>query len=288
MKFALLFLGAALLGACGSPQVGRGESDAERPTIVATSSVLASFVSLVVGDAAEVESLVPDGQDPHDHGLSARDAGSLGRADLIVRNGLGFDAGLDSHVRAARARGARVWTLTDHVTTVEGDPHVLVDPLAVAEAAENLAAAVGDATGKDLHARAVTAQSMLAGAGDETRRLMGVAVTRGCTLVTGHDVLGYFARRHGCTAVPVIGSVTSLGGASARGIEAATAVIEGPSGVSVVVVAEAGDPNDASLRVADRAGVDAVPVRLHSLPEDGSYLTFVLDIARAVSGGLSR
>ena len=56
---ALALIG--LTAACGSDDAGDG-----RPTVVVTTMVLGSLLQDLVGDAADVEVLMPDGVDPHD------------------------------------------------------------------------------------------------------------------------------------------------------------------------------------------------------------------------------
>ena len=59
---------AGLLPACSSSN----PDTTARPNIVVTYSVLGSVVLDLVGDAADVTTLIPDGQDPHDFHPSAR------------------------------------------------------------------------------------------------------------------------------------------------------------------------------------------------------------------------
>ena len=61
-KFLSLIFLVGLLPACSSSQ----PDASARPNIVVTYSVLGSVVTDLVGDAADVTTLIPDGQDPHD------------------------------------------------------------------------------------------------------------------------------------------------------------------------------------------------------------------------------
>src|ERR1043165_5893318 len=55
-------------------------------TIVVTYSILGAVVQDLVGSAAEVVVMIPNGADPHEWEPSARDIERLNHADLIVRN----------------------------------------------------------------------------------------------------------------------------------------------------------------------------------------------------------
>jgi zinc transport system substrate-binding protein len=67
----------------------------EKITVVASFYPLYEFASRVVGDRAEVSSLVPAGVEPHDWEPTAEDV-SRGRvADVLVINGAGFEIWAD-------------------------------------------------------------------------------------------------------------------------------------------------------------------------------------------------
>lgn len=117
---------AMVLAACGSADVGpeRGTAmdpgaaasqDGDRPSIVATTSILGDVVTEVVGEHAEVTTLMPAGVDPHGYAASARDGRTLREADLVVANGLGLEESLDDTLEAAEADGVRVLRLAEEL-----------------------------------------------------------------------------------------------------------------------------------------------------------------------------
>lgn len=116
---AVLALAATACGGGGgtaSPPGTGAPAAGDRPTIVATTSVLGAVVSQLVGDRATVEVLIPDGTDPHDFQPSARDAAALVEADLIVANGLGLEQGVERAIDQASSVGVPVFVATDHIT----------------------------------------------------------------------------------------------------------------------------------------------------------------------------
>src|SRR3546814_12328924 len=62
----------------------------------------------LVGDLAEVVTIIPPGANAHDFQASAREAGVLADADAIVINGGGFAEGLLSVVEGAETDGVPV------------------------------------------------------------------------------------------------------------------------------------------------------------------------------------
>ena len=65
----------------------------------------------VFGDEAEVEVVMPAGTDPHEFEPSAAQVAMLSEADLVVANGLGFEAGLTDALDAAADDGVPVLEL---------------------------------------------------------------------------------------------------------------------------------------------------------------------------------
>jgi zinc transport system substrate-binding protein len=63
----------------------------EKITVVASFYPLYEFASKVVGDRAEVSSLVPAGVEPHDWEPTAEDVSRVRTADILIINGAGFE-----------------------------------------------------------------------------------------------------------------------------------------------------------------------------------------------------
>jgi zinc transport system substrate-binding protein len=63
----------------------------EKITVVASFYPLYEFASKIVGDRAEVSSLVPAGVEPHDWELTAEDVSRGNAADVLIINGAGFE-----------------------------------------------------------------------------------------------------------------------------------------------------------------------------------------------------
>jgi len=106
------------------------------------------------------------------------------------------------------------------------------------------------------------------------------------TLVTGHDSLGYFADRYGLQVVgTVIPGLTTSGEPSARDLAELTETIRATG--TVAVFTEVGTPQAVAQAVADETGARLVELRLTQLPEDGSYATFLRELARTIVDALA-
>ena len=180
--------------AVGGPRRGRaarGPARRRRPTgttIVVTYSVLGAVVKDLVGDAANVVVLMPNGADPHEWEPSAKDIETLTKADLLVENGLGLEGGMANAFAQAEAAGVKRFVASDHVTirrvgAGEGadpadpdqapgaeDPHLWMDPLTIRDAMDALAVQLKSDLGIDVAARAADLDARLATLNDEVGR----------------------------------------------------------------------------------------------------------------------
>ncbi len=278
---ALVLALVALVG-CG----GDGGSPGGEPTVVVTTPLLGAIVRDVVGDAAEVRVLMPNGADPHDFSPSARDVEALTHADLVVRNGLGLEEGLEGAIEEAEREGAPVFTATDHVRLHADDPHIWMDPLAMRDVAAALAPAASEALGADLSARGARAERALVALTREIERDLAAIPPERRRLVTGHDSMGYFADRFGFRLVgAIIPSFSSQAEVSAGGLADLKRRIAA-LGVPAVFT-EIGTPDDVAGALADELGVRVLEVPSHTLPDDGTYAGFMRAVATAIRAGLA-
>jgi zinc/manganese transport system substrate-binding protein len=116
--FAAVTLVGLVAAGCGADAAAGGADGADGADgrhIVVTTSILGDVVANLVGDDAEIEVVMPRGVDPHDFAPSAKQAAAMRSADVLIVNGLGFEAGLQDTIDAAEQDGASVLTATDAV-----------------------------------------------------------------------------------------------------------------------------------------------------------------------------
>lgn len=188
---AVLWAAVGVLAACSgpSPQAEDGI------LVIATTSILGDVATNVVGSQGRVEVLIPPGTDPHVFVASARQIASLAAADLVVANGFGLEENLVDPLAEAAAAGVPVLELAPRLRPLDADPHFWTDPSRMAEAARQIAIALG-ASDAQAYAAALEAADA-----EFATRLSAVSVR---VLVTNHDVWSYFADRYGFTVVGTI------------------------------------------------------------------------------------
>ncbi|MEN9804931.1 MAG: hypothetical protein RIS41_1778 [Actinomycetota bacterium] len=299
------------LAACGSGE--SSDSSETRPSIVATHAVLGAIVSDLVGDAAEVSVLVPNGVDPHEWEPSAKDVESINGATLVVANGLNLEESLTSVLQSA---DSPVFYAADHITPMsveseehahgdehghddgpnpeakdegdhahDGDPHFWTDPLAVADVVEHLSEELV-AIGLDVAANAETLIADLTALDAEVADLLSAVPAERRVLVTGHVSLAYFAAHYDFELLgSVVPSLSTSAEATAANLAELKAVIAA-EGVSVIF-AELGAPDEVVGALSEETGVRVVVVSSHLVPDDNTYRSFLLRLASEVRDALT-
>ena len=300
--FRLALLAAALIASCG----GSGGKRPQGRVVVATYSALGAVVKDLVGDSFEVRVAVPNGLDVHEWEPSAKDIESFNKADLVVENGLDLEGGMGKTLADARDKGVAFFTASDYVSvrTVgagEGipsgdrdqaagarDPHLWTDPSMMKAVAAALADRIKKDFGVDLSNRLADLGARLDALDAEIKTMVAGLPPKDRKLVTGHESLGYFARRYGFRLVgAVVPSLTTEAESSASDIVTLKKLIA-DNGVKVLFV-ESGTPERVVKALAAESRVTAVPLATHVMPKDGSYFTFMRnlagDIVRNLGGG---
>ena len=178
---ALLAAGAA---AASSPR-----------TIVASFYPIAYAAQSIAAPGTDVSNLTPSGAEPHDIELTPSDVVRLGKADLVLYFGAGFQPAVEKAVRTAHAHAVDLLTGQRLVTGPgeEGkpalDPHVWLDPVRFGQIARQV--------GRALDRPQATArfESRLRALDGAYRR--GLAHCSRRTIVTSHAAFGYLATRYG-------------------------------------------------------------------------------------------
>jgi zinc/manganese transport system substrate-binding protein len=274
-----------------------------KESIVVTYSILGSIVKELVGDKATVTVSIPNGLDPHEWEPSARDIETINKADLVIENGLGLEGGMEKTLEAAKSNGVRFFTASDYITIRhvgpgEGipsgdpdqvigapDPHLWMDPLAM----KSIVAALSDELKKDFNldvtTQATDLENRLDSLNAEVANIVAQVPQDNRKLVTGHESMGYFAQRYGFKLVGVIiPSLSSQAGVSAADLAALKKAIQ-DSQVKAIFT-ELGTSPAVAKAIGDETGVQVVELTTHALPSDGSYFTFMRNLATVIANAL--
>lgn len=262
--------------------------------MVVTYSILGDLVADLVGDAAKVIVVIANGQDQHEFEPSAKVVEQINNADFIVSNGLDLEEHLTGVLAEAATRGVGVFMAAEHVTLRKAgaeltdakdgnDPHLWLDPITLAEMIPDLSRELGKVLGVDLSDSAAQLSLRIATIDVKIKEIMST-VPR-CSLVTGHDSLGYFAARYGCQIVgAVIPSLSSSAETSAG--ELADLKKAAAQANVRAVFTEMGTPRAVVDQIAKEVGVKSVELRTHMLPPGGHYADVMIQLATSIASAL--
>ncbi|MCP1427815.1 zinc/manganese transport system substrate-binding protein [Microbacterium foliorum] len=292
---ALAALVATGLAACSPP-------DDPRPTIVVSTNILGDVVGELVGDQAQVVTLMKPDADPHSFEISAQEAATLRGADLLVSNGLGLEEGLQQHLDAAD--GVPAFVAGDAIEVLdyrEGDAagmpdsHFWTDParmIDVVDALEPVLAELEGIDGEALDATVDDYRSQLRALDAEMTEAFATIPHERRALVTNHHVFGYLAERFDFEIVgAVIPGGTTLAAPSASDLADLVDAID-ETGVPAIF-AESSSPDRLVQALASEADVQVEVIELftESLtgPDGGApdYLTMMRINTERITTGLT-
>jgi zinc/manganese transport system substrate-binding protein len=263
-----------MLAGCGAESTG-----GEGLRVVATTTILGDVARNVVGDGAGVEVLIPLGTDPHDYQASSQQVAAIRQADLVIANGLLLEEGLQDVLRSLTEDGANILELAPSLdplpfATQAGaeDPHVWLDPIRMAEAAQIIATELTAISGGARWlSRAESYGAELVAADEQIETILTAVPSAARRLVTNHDALGYFAARYGFEIVgTVIPGGSTLADPSSAELAGLVRVLE-EQGVTAIF-AETTEPSALAQAVAAEIGdeIEVVDLYTGSLGEQGS------------------
>lgn len=206
LRFALLLL---LLPGCAPQPVGRdlpvGRGGDDLLPVLATAAPVTLLAREVGAGCVRVEPLISGARDSHDLHATPADLLRLGRARVLVINGLALEPELPALLRSVAHPSLRLIDSSRGVTPVRSqghpDPHIWLDPrraLGQVEAIRDGLVAVDPACRSRYAANADgLRRSLLALDGELAAQL---APYRGGVVVGSHGFLGSFADRYGLRA----------------------------------------------------------------------------------------
>ncbi|OGO22544.1 MAG: hypothetical protein A2144_02300 [Chloroflexi bacterium RBG_16_50_9] len=274
-----------------------------RKSIVVTYSILGSIVKELVGDEATVTVSIPNGLDPHEWEPSAKDIEAINKADMVIQNGLNLESGMEKTLWTAKNKGVKFFTAAEHITVrrvgpgegipsgdpdqVVGaaDPHLWMDPAAIKSVVSALSPRLKQDLDIDVTSQALNLESRLDDLDKGLTETVAVIPPEDRKLVTGHESMGYFARRYGFKVVGVIiPSLSTQAEVSAADLAALKKSIQ--DNHVKAIFTELGTSPAVANAIAAETGVRTVELTTHTLPGDGSYFTFMRNIASVITDAL--
>ena len=327
--------GAPLVAACVLAVAACGDDERSapvatidgKPVVVVTYSILGDVVQQLVGDAAAVVVVIPNGQDPHDFSASARDIETMMSAALLVSNGLGLEEGLLEAIHQAADDQVPVFEVADHITVRqfgEGEPTEAGDDAAHAD--EEPHADEDDHADEEAHADehahdggdphlwtspAVMAEmlpdlavALEAALGVQLDDSLAALQAELAALDTGTAAIMASVPAGECKLVTgheslgyfadhydcrLIGAVIPSLSSTAEASAKELEALEALATAEGVaaIFTEVGTPQQVAEQVADTVGVPLVELPSHNLPDTGGYAAYITDLATRIATALA-
>lgn len=292
---------AAAIGLCLSGCSADGD---DRPVVIVSTNILGDVVQQLVGDEADVVTLMKPNADPHSFEISAQEGARLRTADLIVSNGLGLEEGLQQHLDEAAAENVPTFVAGDAIDVLEytegdaagsPDSHFWTDPArmtAVVDALEPALAGLDGVDSAEITDRTAGYRLQLKGLDDDMSATFAAIPDQRRALVTNHHVFGYFADRFDFTVIgAAIPGGTTLAAPSASDLAELVGAIE-KTGVPAIF-AESSSPDRLVQALASEADIRVAVIELFTesltAPDGGApdYLTMMRVNTERISDGLT-
>jgi manganese/iron transport system substrate-binding protein len=205
----------ACAGSASRPKLSEGAAS-NSLNVVATTTIVGDVVRSIGGDAIHLVVLLAPGMDPHSFQPTPQDVAKVSDADLIFINGAGLESFMNSLLTSS-GDGAKVVAVSDGIQLLNapegeigaqadaaGDPHVWMDPNNVIVWVDNIERALSEAdpANSALYAQnAAQYRQMLVELDQWVSERIAELPASKRTLVTDHQIFGYFAERYGFTQV---------------------------------------------------------------------------------------
>ena len=172
---------------------------ADRIDVIASFSILADLVKQIGGERVQVTALVGENSDAHVYQPKPADVARIGKAKLMVINGLGFESWADRLVRSAKFQGERL-VASRGVKALKVrnavDPHAWQDPENVKIYVTNIRDSLSkiDAAGASVYAANTTAFLGEIDKLDKEIKAAWAPIPREQRrVITSHDSFAYYA-----------------------------------------------------------------------------------------------
>lgn len=213
------------------------------PVVAVSSYPLAFIAETVGGDKVEIVDLSSSGGHAHEMELSPAQVNQLSSASVALYLSQGFQPAVETAIQRTGVTSLDGFTAIPEGDIISGDPHVWLDPLAVAEIGDELAATLADldpANAEYFKANASDLDATMSEIDGEYSTAL--AACGGQTLLTTHEAFGYLAKRYDLEQVGILGVDPDAEPSPARLVEISKLIED--LGVTALFVEPAGAAHD--------------------------------------------
>jgi ABC-type Zn uptake system ZnuABC Zn-binding protein ZnuA len=282
MGLMLCGLAATALAACSARAVS-GEPAAGVLKVLAAETFLADIAQNVAGDRLVIESLLPPGVDPHAFQPTPQDAIKIAQAQVLIINGLGYEAWLEKSLEASGGEAVIVEASAGLETASEGDPHLWMSPRNTMRYVENIREALVEADPAGASYYAENAEGYIAKLQDLDAWIEAEVATipeERRVLITNHHALESFADAYGFEiAGVVVPGFTSEAAPSAQQLGELIRAIESREAPAIFL--DVSENPDLARQIASESGAQVVTgLYVETLSEAGGLAGTYIDMLK--------
>nr|WP_275994121.1 metal ABC transporter substrate-binding protein [Argonema antarcticum] len=281
----------------GCTQTTRNTSADSKPSVVATSTIIADLTEEVGGNEIQLKGILQPGADPHVYEPVPADSVALEKANLILYNGYNLEPGLIKLMNASgmKARKLAVGEAVKSLQLDKGkgevvpDPHVWGDADNVIEMVNAIRDGLIELSPEDKQKFTQNAAQLTS----ELKQLDTWITQQIATipadkrrLVTTHDAFQYYARAYG---MAVVGTLIGISTEEQPSAQTVRRLVESVKAAGVPAIFAETTINPALIKtVAQEAGVKLAPKQLYSdsigaVGSDGdSYIKMMVANTRSI------
>lgn len=223
--------------------VGVSAMAQEKPTVVASASMIADMTHEIAGDLVNIEMIVPIGGDPHIYEPTPSDVRLVHDADLVLINGLTFEGWITELIENSGTE-ATTTVVTDGVDVLtsltyknSADPHAWMDAANGIMYAQNIAKSLITLDPDNASTYNTNLQTYIAKLQDLdsyiSRQIKTIPSERR-VLITSHDAFQYYGKKYGIRLEAIMGISTDAEAQTSDIIRVGKAIKE--SGIPAIFV----------------------------------------------------
>lgn len=181
------------------------------------------FTKAVAGDLAQVEVLVPPGSEVHEYQATPKDVQAIAQADVVVKNGLGFEEFLENTIKNAQNSKLKQIDASAGIEPLQkispvvklvksedhdhssGNPHVWLDPVLAIKQVENIRDGLIAADSVNKASYEANAAAYIQKLKDLDQQFQqNLQKYPNCTFISFHDAYPYLAKRYQIKQIAVV------------------------------------------------------------------------------------
>ncbi|ERK31716.1 metal ABC transporter solute-binding protein, Zn/Mn family [Clostridium intestinale] len=118
----VLALSVSILGGCATKtnKADSGNKD-DKVKVIVSFNPLKEFVEAVGKDKVDVQTVIPEGTEPHDFEPKAKDMEAISKADIFVYNGLGMEEWVEKTLEAVDNKELSIVVASDNIDPIKNE-----------------------------------------------------------------------------------------------------------------------------------------------------------------------